>query len=230
MTAGPVSHARPASRVTVSSPPGTVTDQGSHSCPVSVGAAEAAAVAAATAPVPQDLVSPEPRSYTRMATLRGPVSWTSSTFPPSGNCPGSRPGGRDRSNEDGGPSTRQTRCGFPTETRSPSWDRPPTTALPGPRTATRPISTVTTPSPPGPSSRTRRCPDRVATVNSLPSVRPCSARYRANTPIPAEPFPAVPFPPVLFPAAPSTAAPPPAAPSTAAPPPAAPPPAAPLPA
>src|SRR5579859_6746843 len=117
MTAGPVSHALPASRVTVRSPPGTRTFQvpspttpgavaplavaplavaasaaaplavaplavaASAAAPLAVapGAvvpAAAAAAAAATAPVPHERVSPEPRSCTRMATLRGPVRWT----------------------------------------------------------------------------------------------------------------------------------------------------------
>ncbi len=165
MTAGPVSQARPASRVTVRPPPGTLTSQAPSPLPL----AAAAAAAAATAPVPHERVSPEPRSCTRMATLRGPVTRTSSTLPPSGNCPGSSSGAWDRSNEASGTSTRQARCGFPTDTRSPGYARPARTAFPGPSTATAPISTVT---PPPAPIRIRRGPDRVPTVNSGPAARP----------------------------------------------------------
>ena len=58
---------------------------------------------------------------------------------------------------------------------------PPSTARPGPSTVTAPISAVTCPPS---SSRTRRGPERVATVKAGPVARPCSARYRAKTRMP----------------------------------------------
>src|SRR5207248_2606085 len=121
ITAGPLSQPAPAASVTVSCPPGTDTCQLPWSCP----AAAAAAAAAATAPVPQDLVSPEPRSCTRISAVPGPVTRTSSTLPPSGNCAASSCGGPVRSKPASGASTRQARCGFPTDTRWPSQARPP---------------------------------------------------------------------------------------------------------
>ena len=50
-------------------------------------AATVAAIAAATAPVPQDLVAPLPRSYTRIRMCPLPTTLTSSRLTPSGNVP-----------------------------------------------------------------------------------------------------------------------------------------------
>ena len=161
MTAGPVSQLVAASRVTVSWPPGTVTCQRLAAGP----AACWAAAAAATAPVPQDRVSPEPRSCTRMLSAAGPVTRTSSTLPPSGKSAGSSPGGVVRSNLPSSSSTGQARCGFPTEIRRPRWTAPSSTAWPGPSTVAGPMSTVSWPSG---SARTWRTPDRVATPKAGP--------------------------------------------------------------
>ena len=172
ITAGPVSQLVPASRVTVSAPPGTMTCH----WPGTVFVAEeraAAAAAAATAPVPQARVSPEPRSCTRMLSVPGPVTRTSSTLPPAGKSAGSRPGGSARSNLSSASSTRQARCGLPTLIRRPSRTAPPITVRPGPSTLTGPMSTVIRPSG---SARTWRTPDRVATANAGLAARPCSSR------------------------------------------------------
>ena len=64
--------------VTVSRPPGTSTSQGSPGSPLF-------ATTAAHAPVPQDSVSPEPRSWTRMRRWYGPSRTTNSTFAPVGS-------------------------------------------------------------------------------------------------------------------------------------------------
>jgi protein-L-isoaspartate O-methyltransferase len=78
MTAGPLSStcswpAGPAKNLTPTTPPGTLTRQASGA---SGPAQWRMATAAAQAPVPQDWVSPTPRSWTRMVTEPTP-SWTS---------------------------------------------------------------------------------------------------------------------------------------------------------
>src|SRR6185437_1290848 len=89
ITAGPVSRLLASPGVTVSVPPGTVTTHRSDPLPGHRPVAVAAATAAATAPVPHDRVSPEPRSCTRISTRRSPVSLTTSTLTPPGKSAGS---------------------------------------------------------------------------------------------------------------------------------------------
>ncbi len=74
-------------------------------------------------------------------------------------------------------------AGSPPRPAAPRYDRPPSTASPGPSTATAPMSTVT-PHRRRPVRRTRRGPDRVATVNSGPSARPCADQVPGEHPDP----------------------------------------------
>src|ERR1700743_2265842 len=68
--------------MTTTSPPGTRTVR----VPLVAPAYESAATAAATVPVPQDRVSPTPRSCTRMLTAPSAGAVNTSTVTPSGDC------------------------------------------------------------------------------------------------------------------------------------------------
>ena len=143
---GPVSQLVPASRVTVSAPPGTVTCQLARDG-LRRGGTAAAAAAAATAPVPQDaglaraaLVHP----HAERARGRSPGPVRRCRRP--GSPPGPGPAARARSNLSSASSTRQARCGLPTMIRRPSRTAPSITARPGPSTLAGPMSTVIRPS------------------------------------------------------------------------------------
>src|SRR2546423_11263597 len=113
MTAGPVSRQVVPSKLTVRRPPGTSTVMGWRPDWVATTAT------VAQTPVPQDRVSPTPRSYTRIVTWDGATTLANSTLTPLGKTAGSASGGADRSRSATGLSTRQTRCGLPVETAVP---------------------------------------------------------------------------------------------------------------
>ena len=95
MTAGPISSTVPSvCQITRQVPPGTSTRQDDPSGPDP--SAVAAATTAAQIPVPQERVSPTPRSCTRIRRCRSPTTAMNSTFCPSGSA-GSITGGRVRS-------------------------------------------------------------------------------------------------------------------------------------
>src|SRR5665647_2981435 len=121
-TAGPASSTRSPSTRTCRVPPGTSTH---HTCGAPAPAQVRTARAAAHAPVPQDCVSPTPRSCTRIRTTpepsaRSPIGTTSSTFEPSGEA-GLTTGGRERSADasSAGSLTTRTVCGLPMSTLNP---------------------------------------------------------------------------------------------------------------
>ena len=120
-TAGPIRVSTPSpSRRTRSRPPGTSTVY-----VTSVGRARrgrAAATMTAAAPVPQDWVSPTPRSCTRIATCRGPTSTTNSTLTPSGYARRGSPRARSSSVARRRPGRRRTRrrAGCARTRRSPA--------------------------------------------------------------------------------------------------------------
>ncbi len=177
-TAGPASHQRPASSwVTVSRPPATST----VTTPVASPASRRATAPTASAPEPQDSVSPEPRSKTRMATCRSATAATNSTFTPEENRTGSKPGGAERSSESSAtPSCRaQTRCGLPQSTATPGKVSWPTVAVLA--AYTRGVVMCTRIS--SPSTTATTTPARVATGRpSGPGVAsPLDTRYRVKT-------------------------------------------------
>src|SRR5699024_7706744 len=93
-TDGPVSVDPPSVTVTTSSPPVTSTT----TSPVASPASARSTTAVSTIPVPHDIVSPDPRSWTRMRTLPPASGVANSTLTPSGknspsNC-GARSTGR----------------------------------------------------------------------------------------------------------------------------------------
>src|SRR6201995_3686869 len=129
--------------VTTTSPPGIRT----VSVPLAAPAYDSAATAAATVPVPQERVSPTPRSCTRMLTAPSDGAVRTSTLTPSGNCALSNVTGaatsRAASEATVNAGSTQARRGLPTATASPLKVRPPTTACPAPTVLVLPMSTLT---------------------------------------------------------------------------------------
>ena len=108
--------------------------------------------AAATVPVPQDSVSPTPRSWTRICTASSTGGVTISRLTPDGKNPVSHCGavatGRSASASPVSPGTTQARCGLPMSTPVPVYRTPPSSAADSPRTTGRPMSTLTSASEP----------------------------------------------------------------------------------
>ena len=106
-------------------PPGTSTIHVGVVVGLAAPTQRVARATAAHTPVPQDRVSPTPRSCTRMAMERSPRRTTNSMFCPSGR-PFSTSGGRDRSSAASSASVCSvtTTCGLPMETRR-AGRRPP---------------------------------------------------------------------------------------------------------
>src|SRR5438034_2107602 len=114
-TASPVLTTRSPRRQSISSsPPRSATTTRRPPRPV-----RAAAPAAAHAPVPHAMVSPAPRSHTRISSRSGPSARTNSVFTPRGkNGWRAKWGPRSaRGRPATSPSTNTTQCGFPIETQ-----------------------------------------------------------------------------------------------------------------
>src|SRR5258708_40325743 len=103
-------------------PPGTSTVYGT---PGPAPSRRAAAIIAAQAPVPQERVSPTPRSNTRSAIWRGPTGATNSTFTPFGYAAAGRQTGASISAPaPATPATNTTAGGLPMATGPESASRP----------------------------------------------------------------------------------------------------------
>ena len=132
--------------------------------------------------MPQERVSPDPRSCTRNATWPGPRRVTNSMLTPCGYVPGSYVGSDSRVPASSSDSTKATAWGLPMSTWVAGQDRSPTATLLSPSTRGLPMSAVMVPS----SSKVRvLMPSRVPTgTGTVGSTRPSSARCRPNTRMP----------------------------------------------
>src|SRR5438105_1197645 len=122
-SAGPVSVARPPSSSTARSPPGRCTVTGLSHQPRATATA-----AAATELVPDESVSPAPRSQTPTVSSCGPSTRTSWTLMRSGKRSWFSTSGPSRRSSSRSGSRRITAWGFPTETGVTSMSSPATSS------------------------------------------------------------------------------------------------------
>ena len=174
---GPVSRLAVALGATASLPPGTSTVHGPRRCPATPCRRGGRHGRAATAPVPQDSVSPDPRSCTRISIAWSPVTRDELHVDPARERRRGRPRaartGRCRSSGLADQADQVRVADGDREARVPAAadQRPSGPAgarrAPCPRSAPRP-----------PPARTVRTPDLVAIASSGPAARPWSSRYR----------------------------------------------------
>ena len=163
------------STVMNSVPPSSFTSTGS---PAGQSPRFTAAKTDAQAPVPHAIVTPQPRSHTRMRSFLGERTCTNSTLtPPGKRASRSMRGPRTAIGTASASSVTSTRCGLPTETAVPT---------PGPSgsvtfscvSTARPMSTATRLTAPfSIRSVSSFTPDRVFTVMCSFRTTPLSYRY-----------------------------------------------------
>ena len=175
-SAGPVSVASPSRSSTCRSPPARCTVTGLSHQPLATQAA-----LAATALVPDESVSPAPRSQTPTVMSCSPSTRTSWTFVRSGKRSWFSTSGPRRSSSARSGWRRMTACGLPTETGVSSTCSPPTSIVSGSPTSTAPISCSTSRSP-RIVAPTRRGPTRMRTRSAPP--RRASQRAAIRVPLP----------------------------------------------
>src|SRR6185437_3038277 len=175
-SAGPVSVASPSCSSTWRSPPARCTVTGLSHHPFATAAA-----LAATALVPEESVSPAPRSQTPTVMSWSPSTRTSWTFVRSAKRSWCSTSGPSRISSARSGRRWMTACGLPTETGVSSTASPSTWIVSGALTSTRPMACSTSLSPRS-RATTMRGPTRIRTSSS--PVRRASQRAAMRVPLP----------------------------------------------